>query len=79
MQLELFWFAIDRLEARVVPALCKEDRALWSALGLPFRGCHCLFYAGDALVDEASANVKVLRSADRRSDLVQVRGRRPAP
>jgi hypothetical protein len=61
VQVELFRFAIDKLEARFVPALCKEDQALWRALGLPFRGCHCLLDAGDALVEDAPANVQALR------------------
>jgi spore photoproduct lyase len=51
-QLALFRFAIDRLGKRVVPALCKEDQALWQALGLPFRGCHCLLDHTDAVVAE---------------------------
>jgi spore photoproduct lyase len=51
-QVALFHFAIDRLEKRVVPALCKEDQALWQALGLAFRGCHCLLDQTDAVVTE---------------------------
>lgn len=61
VQIELFRFAIRRLEARIVPALCKEDQALWRALGLPFRGCHCLLDGSDALVVEAPQNVQSLR------------------
>jgi len=61
VQLELFRFAIDRLDARIVPALCKEDQAIWRALELPFRGCHCLLDAGDALVAAAPADVQALR------------------
>jgi hypothetical protein len=61
VQLDLFRFAIDRLDARIVPALCKEDQPLWRALGLPFRGCHCLLDAGDALVAAAPASVRALR------------------
>jgi spore photoproduct lyase len=49
-QLALFRFAIDHLGKRVVPALCKEDEALWQALDLPFRGCHCLLDQTDAVV-----------------------------
>jgi hypothetical protein len=49
------------LKPRIVPALCKEDQALWRALGLPFRGCHCLLDAGDALVAAAPADVQALR------------------
>lgn len=94
VQVELFRFAIDKLEARIVPALCKEDQALWRALGLPFRGCHCLLDAGDALVDDAPQPVKGLRekasTASRRraqvpspavdhSGLVQIRARAAAP
>lgn len=51
-QLALFRFAIDRLGKRVVPALCKEDQALWQALGLSFRGCHCLLDHTDSVVAE---------------------------
>jgi hypothetical protein len=42
-QVELYRFALDRLDrTRVVPALCKEDVSVWRALGLEFKGCHCL-------------------------------------
>jgi spore photoproduct lyase len=62
-QLELFRFAIDRLDARIAPALCKEDQHLWRALGVPFRGCHCLLDAADPLVDEAPSKVRSLRES----------------
>jgi spore photoproduct lyase len=52
-QVELFRFAIDRLSTRVIPALCKEDRELWHALGLRFRGCHCLLGDQDSLFLES--------------------------
>lgn len=60
-QVELFRFALDKLAAPIVPALCKEDQALWRTLGLPFRGCHCLLDARDPLVDEAPDGVQSLR------------------
>jgi spore photoproduct lyase len=42
-QIEMFRFALERLDrGQIVPALCKEDASVWQALGLPFRGCHCL-------------------------------------
>jgi spore photoproduct lyase len=48
VHLELFRFALGRLgQGTAVPALCKEDRTVWQALGLPFRGCHCLLGAED--------------------------------
>lgn len=49
-QVEMFQFAIERLgKGRAVPALCKEDQSLWKALGLKFRGCHCLLGLDDRL------------------------------
>jgi len=48
-QLELYRFALDRLSPRILPALCKEDRKVWEALGMRFRGCHCLLGPRDAL------------------------------
>jgi spore photoproduct lyase len=60
-QLALFRFALERLSPRIVPALCKEDQQLWRALGLTFRGCHCLLGADDAVVGEAPAAVTELR------------------
>ena len=62
-----------------MPALCKEDQARWRALGLPFRGCHCLLDAGDALVDNAPGNVRALQGLDRRLDLVRLRGGAAVP
>ncbi len=79
VQVDLFRFAIDRIEARIVPALCKEDQALWRALGLAFRGCHCLLDGGDALVGKAPANVQALREGDSEPDLVRLRGRAAVP
>lgn len=72
VQVELFRFAIDKLSAEVIPALCKEDRELWNALGLRFRGCHCLLGASDPLFTESE--VKDLARARR-----TVRPRRLAP
>lgn len=60
-QLKLFRFALERLSPRIVPALCKEDQELWRALGMTFRGCHCLVGAHDAVVNEAPSIVTDLR------------------
>jgi hypothetical protein len=67
VQVELFKFAIAKLAAPIVPALCKEDQTLWRALGLGFRGCHCLLGGGDALLDEAPAQVRSLADGASRS------------
>lgn len=48
-QVAMFKFAVERLDPKIVPALCKEDRRVWQAVGLPFDGCHCLMGANDAL------------------------------
>ena len=61
-QIEMFRFAIDRLKSTVKPALCKEDRALWKALGLRFDGCHCLLGRNDAIVKERTAEMKRSRA-----------------
>jgi DNA repair photolyase len=51
-QVELFRFAVDHLDSRITPALCKEDKALWKALGMRFDGCHCLLGRNDATVSK---------------------------
>jgi spore photoproduct lyase len=51
-QVQMFRFAIDRLKVNIVPALCKEDKGLWKALGLKFQGCHCLLGTRDEIVGE---------------------------
>jgi spore photoproduct lyase len=56
-QVQMFRFAIDHLEADIAPALCKEDKALWKALGLKFQGCHCLLGARDEIVGERRAEM----------------------
>jgi spore photoproduct lyase len=49
-QVETFRFAIGRLDrARITPALCKEDLTVWEAVGLKFKGCHCLLGGADVL------------------------------
>lgn len=63
-QLAMFRFAIDNLSSSVTPALCKEDRELWRALRLPFRGCHCLLGSRDPLVEEAPIGVRSLRKVN---------------
>lgn len=52
LQIEMFRFAIERLQDGVIPALCKEDKSLWKELGLEFQGCHCLLGRQDTLVRE---------------------------
>lgn len=54
-QVEMFRFAIDHLHSKITPALCKEDKALWRALGMRFEGCHCLLGRNDAIVKERAA------------------------
>jgi DNA repair photolyase len=61
MQVELFRFAIEHLNARITPALCKEDKALWKALKLEFNGCHCLLGVEDAIVRERSHELKLAK------------------
>jgi spore photoproduct lyase len=56
-QVQMFRFAIDHVKANIVPALCKEDKALWKALGLKFRGCHCLLGTRDEIVGERRAEM----------------------
>ncbi len=60
-QLQLYRFALQRLSAKVVPALCKEDQRLWRDLGMTFRGCHCLLGDRDRIIAEASKEVRTLR------------------
>jgi spore photoproduct lyase len=51
-QVELYRFALERLDRkRIVPALCKEDVSVWNAVGLKFKGCHCLL-SGTAIPKE---------------------------
>jgi spore photoproduct lyase len=57
-QVKLFRFAIDRLDSKITPALCKEDKALWKALGMKFEGCHCLLGSHDALVKERKTEMR---------------------
>jgi len=67
IQLELFRFAIDRLDPSIVPSLCKEDKSLWKILGLQFQGCHCLLGSDDALILGAPRSVRALRSGSAQS------------
>ncbi len=62
-QVEMFRFAIDRLKTGITPALCKEDRALWKALGMRFDGCHCLLGRNDAIVKERQQEMKQAKEA----------------
>jgi DNA repair photolyase len=50
-QIEMFRFAVDRLNPYIQVALCKEDVSVWRAVGLEFHGCHCLLSSCDALVN----------------------------
>jgi hypothetical protein len=57
-QVEMFKFVVDRLDkGRIVPALCKEDRLVWDAIDLEFRGCHCLLGGRDEVALERSSRV----------------------
>ncbi len=60
-QVEMFRFAIDRLNVGITPALCKEDKVLWKALGMKFNGCHCLLGRNDAIVKERRLEMKQAR------------------
>ena len=64
VQVELFRYALGKLSPVIVPALCKEDQALWRELGTPFRGCHCLLGATDALVGETPEEIRSLAGAN---------------
>lgn len=68
-QVELFRFAIDHLHSRITPALCKEDKALWRALGMKFDGCHCLLASDDAIVAERRLEMKHAKLPKRASQL----------
>ncbi|HKS83687.1 MAG TPA: radical SAM protein [Candidatus Acidoferrales bacterium] len=68
-QVELFRFAIDHLDSRIAPALCKEDKALWSALGMKFEGCHCLLGTEDAIVAQRNMEMKRAKQPKRPSQL----------
>lgn len=64
VQLELFRFALDRLDQKgIAPALCKEDVSVWNALGLKFQGCHCL--QGPAVPSELISSSGFLRQVNR--------------
>ena len=39
--------ATAKLARSIVPALCKEDQALWREIGMPFQGCHSLLWPAD--------------------------------
>jgi spore photoproduct lyase len=74
MQVMLFRFVMDRLAGQIVPALCKEDQLLWRALGLPFRGCHCLLNDDDAVVREAPDVISLKRLTNRSQEGEYVAG-----
>lgn len=84
VQVELFRYAIGKLARPIVPALCKEDQALWRELGMPFRGCHCLLGAADPLVDGSPKEIQMLAGVNRthsrgRPPTARVSVRRSAP
>jgi spore photoproduct lyase len=60
-QVELFRFAIDRFNSQITPALCKEDKALWKALGMKFEGCHCLLGQNDAIAKDRKVEMREAR------------------
>ena len=63
-QAEMYRFALDRLDRqRIVPALCKEDVTVWEAVGLKFKGCHCLM-SGTAVPGEIVATDSFRRVLD---------------
>lgn len=64
-QVEMFRFAMRHLKTSIKPALCKEDRALWKALGMHFDGCHCLLGRNDSIVKERHAEMKQPKPAAR--------------
>ncbi len=64
-QVEMFRFAIERLKTGISPALCKEDAALWKALGMKFNGCHCLLGRNDAIVKERRSEWKEAKRTER--------------
>jgi hypothetical protein len=74
-QKKMFKYVVERLTSTITPALCKEDQQLWNALGLPFRGCHCLIDSSDALVRDAQFDrtlIKTVCHQNSSSDLVQI-------
>jgi len=60
----MFRFAINKLKGSIKPALCKEDRALWKALGMKFDGCHCLLGRNDAIVKERNVEMEKAREIE---------------
>ena len=61
-QIDLFSFAVGKLASPIIPALCKEDTALWKELGMAFQGCHCLLGRTDPLATETSNGIQALVS-----------------
>jgi spore photoproduct lyase len=68
-QVELFHFAIDHLNGNITPALCKEDKALWKALGMKFEGCHCLLGQNDAVAKERKVEMRRAKQTERAQGL----------
>jgi len=60
---------VGQLKTNIKPALCKEDRALWKALGMHFDGCHCLLGRNDSIVKERHAEMRQPKTADRPAGL----------
>jgi len=58
-------FTMSHLKMSSEPALCKQDRALWKALGMHFDGCHCLLGCNDSIVKEGHAEMKQPKPASR--------------
>jgi len=52
------------LDNSIPLGLCKEHRAVWEAVGLPWRGCHCLHGTKDPIVLERPSTLSGLLSGD---------------
>lgn len=68
-QVKLFRFAIDHFTAKITPALCKEDKALWKALGMKFEGCHCLLGKNDEVVKSRKSEMKQGKQSEQLYDI----------
>jgi spore photoproduct lyase len=53
VHVDLLRFACKHIDnSKVVPALCKEDKLVWEAVGMEFKGCHCLIGDQDEIVQQ---------------------------
>lgn len=53
--IEVFRLVAQLLNPETSLGLCKEDLSVWKAVGLRWRGCHCLHSAADVIVGERRA------------------------